>query len=129
MRKYIFIYKTTFMESLQYMMNLILGFTSFLLVIYVFLNLWEYIYSDSSNLIEGYSMTQMVWYVIFTEIMWFGNSNRTLTRQISEDIKSGSIAYGLNKPYNYLIFMITKHFGEMTIKMFLYTNYCYLRRK
>lgn len=120
MRKYIFIYKTTLMESLQYMMNLILGFTSFLLVIYVFLNLWRYIYSDSTNLIEGYSMTQMVWYVIFTEIMWFGNSNRTLTRQMSDDIKSGSIAYGMNKPYNYLYFIIAKHFGEMTIKLFLY---------
>jgi ABC-2 type transport system permease protein len=79
-----------------------------------------YIYSDSTNLIDGYTMTQMIWYVIFTEIMWFGNSNQTLTSQMSQDIKSGSIAYGMNKPYNYLYFMISKHFGEMTIKLLLY---------
>lgn len=120
MKKYFFIYKMTLMESLQYVMNLLLGFTTYVLVIYVFLYLWKYIYSDSSSLIEGYTLTQMVWYVIFTEIMWFGNSNKTLTTQMSEDIKSGSIAYGINKPYNYLAFMIAKHFGEITIRLGLY---------
>lgn len=120
MRKYLFIYKTTLMESLQYVMNILLGFTTFILFIYVFLNVWMFIYSDPQSLIQGYSMTQMIWYVIFTEIMWFGNSNYTLKGQISEDIKTGAIAYSINKPYNYLYFMITKHFGEMTIKLLMY---------
>ena len=120
MRKYLFIYKTTLMETLQYIVNIFLGFISFFLIIFVFLNLWQYIYSDSANIIDGYSMTQMVWYVILTEIMWFGNRNGLLINQISNDIKSGSIAYGLNKPYNYLYYTIAKHFGDVTIKLFLY---------
>lgn len=120
MKKYLFIYKTTLMENLQYIANIFLSFISFLLIIFIFLNLWQYIYSDSSNIIEGYSMTQMIWYVILTEIMWFGNRNGLLTNQISYDIKSGSIAYGLNKPYNYLYYTIAKHFGDVTIKLFLY---------
>lgn len=110
------------METLQYIVNIFLGFISFFLIIFVFLNLWQYIYSDSSNIIDGYSMTQMVWYVILTEIMWFGNRNAMLTNQISNDIKSGSIAYGLNKPYNYLYYTIAKHFGDVTIKLFLYLS-------
>ena len=120
MKKYFFIYKTAVMENLQYSMNLVFGILSYLLISFVFLNLWKYIYEDSSNLIAGYTMTQMVWYVILTEMMWFANSNGTLRRQLSQDIKSGGIAYGLNKPYNYLYFMISKHFGEITIRLGIY---------
>lgn len=120
MRKYLFIYKATLMESLQYIWNVLMGFITFFLLIFVFLNLWQYIYSDSDKLIEGYSMSQMIWYVILTEIMWFGNRNGILINQISEDIKGGGIAYGLNKPYNYLYYMVARHFGDITLKLFIY---------
>jgi len=120
MKKYFSIYKMTFLESIQYFGNLFFSFITFTLTIYIFLCLWEYLYQDSSNLIEGYSLTQMIWYVLLTECMWYGNKNRTLLEQISDDIKSGSIAYNLNKPYNYLIFVIFKHFGEVTLKFISY---------
>lgn len=120
MRKYIYIFKASFMESLQYIMNILLGFISFFILLYIFLNLWNYIYSDSTSLIEGYSKTQMIWYVVITEIMWFGTRNQTLTRQISNDIKSGTIAYNINKPYNYMFYIIARHVGEIAIKFFLF---------
>lgn len=120
MRKYIFIFKATLMESLQYVLNIVLGFVTFFVMLFVFMSLWEYMYSDSSNLINGYSLNQMVWYVIITEIMWYGTRNKTLTNQISSDIKSGTIAFGINKPYHYILYMIARHLGEITIQFFLY---------
>jgi ABC-2 type transport system permease protein len=120
MRKYFFVFKATLIESLQYVINILLGFITFFMILFVFINLWEYIYSDSANLISGYSMKQMIWYVIFTEIMWFGGGNKTLNRQISNDIKSGTIAYGINRPYHYLFYIIAKHLGEISIKLFLF---------
>lgn len=120
MRKYFFIYKATLIESFQYLMNILLGFISFFMMLFVFLCLWNYLYSDTSNLINGYSMQQMIWYVIFTEILWFGSRNRTLSSQITADIKSGTIAYGINKPYHYILYIISKHLGEITMKMFLF---------
>ena len=120
MRKYRFIFKTTLIESLQYVMNIVLGFVTFFIILFVFLNLWQYIYSDSGKLINGYSMNQMIWYVIITEIMWFGTRNNTLINQISNDIKSGSIAYVINKPYHYVLYMITRHIGEIVIKFFMF---------
>lgn len=122
MRKYLYIFKATLMESFQYVMNILLGFITFFLMLFVFIFLWNYIYSDSSNIINGYTMEQMIWYVIFTEVLWFGSRNRTLTAQISQDIKSGTIAYGINKPYHYLLFIISKHLGEIAIKMLLFTT-------
>lgn len=103
-------------------MNILLGFFTFFMILFVFMCLWDYIYSDSANIINGYSKEQMIWYVIFTEIIWFGSRNRTLSAQITTDIKSGTIAYGMNKPYHYISYIIAKHLGEILIKLFLFTG-------
>lgn len=117
MKKYLYIYKATLIESLSYIPNIILGFINFIGMMFVFLNLWEYMYSDSSQIINGYTMEQMIWYVLITENLWFGTRNKALTNQISQDIKSGNVAYNINKPYNYVFYIIAKHFGEITIKL------------
>ena len=114
MKKYIYIFKATFMENLQYISSMILYFVNFLVMIFVFLNLWEYMYSDSSQIINGYTMKQTIWYVLFAEVLWFG------TREISKDIKSGNIAYNINKPYNYIFYIIAKHFGEIFLKTIVF---------
>ena len=73
-------------------------------MMFVFLNLWQYIYSDPNELINGYSKMQMIWYVIITEILWMSLSGRKLCKKISEDVKGGNIAYNINKPYNYILY-------------------------
>lgn len=120
MRKYRYIYKATLMESLSYVMNIVLGFIIYFMILYVLINLWEYIYSDSTNLINGYSKQQMIWYVILTESIGFGARSRTLTTQMSLDIKSGTIAYGINKPYHYNLYILSKYLGEITLQFLLF---------
>lgn len=120
MRKYLFVLKATLIESLQYVLNILLGFITFFMILFVFMNLWEYIYSDTTKLINGYSKEQMIWYVILTEMIWFSTRNATLSFQISNDIKSGSIAYGMNKPYHYIAYIIAKHLGEIAVKSLMF---------
>ena len=116
MRKYLYIYKATLIESLSYITNILLGFINFIVMMFIFLNLWQYMYSDSTQIINGYTMEQMIWYVLITETLWFGTRNKSLIKQISQDIKTGNVAYNINKPYNYVFYIIAKHFGEITIK-------------
>lgn len=120
MKKYLNIFKATLINELQYVSDIVLGFLSFLIKIFIFLQLWNYLYDDPSSLIAGLSKDQMIWYVIITEMIWYGTRNKTLVSQITDDIKSGGIAYTLNKPYSYVIYIITKHFGEISIKFILY---------
>lgn len=120
MKKYLYIYKATLIENLSYIVNVILGFINFFVMMFVFLNLWQYIYADNSQIINGYTMKQMIWYVLITEVLWYGTRNKILTREISQDIKSGNIAYNINKPYNYVFYIIAKHLGEITIKFILF---------
>ena len=121
MKKYLYIYKATLIENLSYIYDILLGFVNFIVMMFVFLNLWEYIYLDSSQIINGYTISQMIWYVLVTETLWFGSKNKNLMKQINQDIKSGNIAYNINKPYNYVFYIIAKHLGEITIKFIAFS--------
>ena len=115
MKKYLYIYKSEVMTNLQYVFDIIVGFISYVIMIFIFLNLWKYIYSDPKELINGYNMNQMIWYVIVTEILWMSLGGRKLCGKISGDVKSGSITYKLNKPYNYVEYTLFGHLGQVTV--------------
>lgn len=116
MRKYIHIYKSELISTLQYMLNILFRLVNFILLIFIFMNLWNYIYDNSSELINGYSKNQMIWYVIITEIIWGATDGRRYCRKIADDVRSGNIAYIINKPYSYIGYAISSHLGETTIK-------------
>lgn len=121
MRKYLYIYKSELMTNLQYVFDLLVGFIGYVIHIFIFLNLWQYIYSDPKQIINGYTMNQMIWYVIITEILWTVLGGRSLSKKISEDVKSGNITYNINKPYNYVEYSLFNHLGLATLKFILLT--------
>ena len=120
MRKYLFIFKSELMSNLQYVFNTFTGFIGYFIHIFIFLNVWEYIYSDPNQIINGYSMTQMIWYVIITEILWSVSNGRKLCIKISEDVRCGNIAYNINKPYSYVGYSLANHLGSVAIKYIIY---------
>lgn len=120
MRKYLFIYKLEIMSNLQYISNILFGFISYALLLFVFFHLWNYIYSDPEELIHGYNMNQTIWYVILTEILWSSVGGKKLCQKISNDVRGGNIAYNLNKPYDYIGYSLSSHLGIATIKIILY---------
>lgn len=116
MKKYLFIYKTAIIDSLQYVFNIFTSFISYLLLVFIFINLWEYMYSNPDEVINGYTKAQMIWYVIITEILWMSLSGRAFCKSICDDVKGGNIAYNLNKPYSYILYSLFNHFGKRTIR-------------
>ncbi len=121
MKKYLYIYKSELMTSLGYTFDTIVGFIGYVIMIFIFLNLWNFIYSDPSELIKGYTMNDMIWYVIMTEILWSTVGSRKLCKQIANDVKSGAITYKINKPYSYVEYLLFNHLGHVTIKFILIT--------
>lgn len=120
MKKYLFIFKSEIMTNLQYVFNILAGFIGYFIILFIFLNLWRYIYSDPSEVINGYTMNQMIWYVIITEILWSILGGRKLCRKIIDDVRGGNIAYNINKPYNYIGYCLASHLGTATIKAIMY---------
>lgn len=121
MKKYLFIYKTEVMSNLQYIFNILIGFIGYFIMIFIFLNLWKYIYSDANEVINGFTMNQMIWYVIITEILWSTIGGRKFCHKIASDVKGGNIAYNINKPYNYIGYSLASHLGDCTVKGLMYT--------
>ena len=116
MRKYILIYKCELLSTLQYMVNILFRLVNFIFLIFIFMNLWGYMYDNPNELINGYSKNQMIWYVIITEILWGATDGRRYCRRIANDVRGGNIAYMINKPYSYIGYAISSHLGETTIK-------------
>lgn len=120
MKKYFYIFKFEFKTNIAYLTNLLFGFIGYAIMIYILLNLWNYTYSDPKELINGYSMNQMIWYVVITEILWGSLGGRLLCKSICDDVKSGNITYNLNKPYSYIGYVISSNFGRIFLKMIIY---------
>lgn len=121
MKKYLYIFKSELMSNLQYIFDILIGFISYCILIYIFLNLWQYVYSDPSEIINGYTIKQMIWYVIITEILWMSLSGRKYNRKICNDVKTGNIAYNIIKPYNYVEYSLFSHLGITTLRFILVT--------
>ena len=119
MKKYLYILKSEIMTNLQYSFDILVGFISYCILIFTFLNLWNYIYQDPNELINGYSMNQMIWYVIITEILWMSIGGRKLCKKICDDVRSGNIAYNINKTYNYVEYAFFNHMGLVIIRFII----------
>lgn len=113
MNKYFLIARTSFKEESKTLANTITAVFSFVVIIYIFNELWSYIYgSGVGTLINGYSLKMMLWYMIMAEILMYSVNARGTTRNFAQDVKSGRIAYQLNKPYNYYFYQIFSSFGK-----------------
>ena len=119
MKKYLYILKSEIMTNLQYTFDILTEFISYCIFIFIFLNLWNYIYSNPNELINGYNMNQMIWYVSITEILYLSVRGRKLCRKICDDVRGGNIAYNINKPYNYVEYALFSHLGLVTIRFIL----------
>ena len=60
--------------------------------------------NGGGTIINGYTLEMMIWYMIMAEIFMYAVNSRGVTRAFGSDIKSGKIAYQLNKPYNYYFY-------------------------
>ncbi len=105
--KYIHIFKISLSNNLVYFWNFIIRNLFFVFIIYIFLMLWGNIYGQKGDIISGLTLKKIIWYLIVTETITLSRSNFHI--QISEDVKSGAIAYGINKPYNYVLYCFLTH--------------------
>lgn len=119
MNKYLSIYRTSFRQESKTIANSLTSVVSFIVIIYIFQQLWQFIYGGSGGgtLIHGYSANMMIWYMIMAEVLMYSVNARGVTRAFSTDIKSGKIAYQLNKPYNYFSYQVCSQAGAFMWKL------------
>lgn len=116
MKKYLYIFKYTFINELSYFSKVVFRIVSYFLHIFMFYSVWHFIYKNGNNLINGFSLNQMMWYLIIAELFSMGTSRIARVRPVN-DIKSGSITYIMNKPYSYTGYIFTSYLAEGAIRL------------
>ena len=79
------------------------------LFVFVFSRIWAAVYSGRAG-IAGYDRPMMVWYFIVAEISVFGFGRFYST--LSEDIRSGQVAYLLARPYGFTAYHFSQTMGH-----------------
>lgn len=109
--KYWAIFQITLINSLAYPGELIGRSLMILPFMWIFYQLWKVTYAASgSEVINGLSLVDIMWYLMLAETIELGRP--PLARTISETVKDGSIAYLLNKPYDFLLYQLSTTLGE-----------------
>ncbi|HOB19670.1 MAG TPA: ABC-2 family transporter protein [Candidatus Atribacteria bacterium] len=117
LRKYLVVTRISLQNVIAYRSSALGGLLFYSLFIFVFFNLWRAIYKGGE--VTGYSLTQMIWYLCITELVVFG-CRSGVYNQMNDDVKSGSIAYQLNRPYHYVMFQFFNALGNMVFNLVIY---------
>ncbi len=112
-RKYLTVARVSVSNELAYRANMYASFAFYTLFIYIFMGLWKAIYAEGN--VQGYTYTQMVWYLIMTEFITFSNGSGIFTA-MSDEVKSGAVAYQLGRPVHFVFFQFANAAGQMIPK-------------
>ena len=118
MRKYLEIFKTQLLTRLSYPGDLLGHGLTIIIYLLVFIFLWRATYRSagaSNGTIAGLNLQQTIWYLMLAETMML--SKPRLSGVISTAVKDGSVAYLLNKPYNFLLYHFSVGLGDSITNM------------
>ena len=120
MKKYFSIFTTQLLNSLAYPAEMFWRSLAIVVFMWIFASLWKVTYAvtDVESSI-GLSLNGMLWYFMLGEVIEL--SKPRLTNIISEAVKDGSIAYLLNKPFNFLLYHYSAGMGESIVRALMHT--------
>ncbi|MBK8987415.1 MAG: ABC-2 family transporter protein [Chloroflexi bacterium] len=115
--KYAAITLTNLQNQLAYVWEALNRAVFIVLIMFVFVQLWTAVYeSQGVTEIAGLSLSATIWYLLIAETLELGKMRHD--ERISEEVKDGSVAYTLTRPYNYLAYHFFNGLGETAVKMF-----------
>ncbi len=111
--KYWEVAKVNYLNSTTYLTNVLARSATVVFRIWIFTQLYRVTYAVSGVFSIGQMTVPMViWTLMFTQ--GFQTATRPgVVRLIDEEVKSGSLAYSLNRPYSYLLFHYFSQLGRI----------------
>ncbi len=116
--KYSAITLTNLQNQLAYVWDAASRAFFIVIIMFIFTQLWTAVFqSQQTSHIAGLSLAQTIWYFLIAEVMELSKPRHDA--RISEEVKDGTIAYTLIRPYNYLAYHFFNGLGENLVKMVL----------
>ncbi len=115
--KYAEVAKIELINSFAYIYEFLAGAVFIAIILFVFFNMWTAIYKFSNvTVISGFSFAALMWFLVVSESITF-TDGKSISKRISEEVKSGDIAYSLNKPYNFILYNYAYHIGSALLSV------------
>jgi len=112
--KYWAIFRTQLLNSLAYPVDLLGRSLLIVLFMWIFMNLWRVTYgATGARSIAGLTLADTMWYLMMAEAVML--SKHELSETMSEQVKDGSVAYLLNKPYNFILYHFATGLGDSVL--------------
>jgi ABC-2 type transport system permease protein len=113
--KYWAIFATQMVNSLAYPTELIGRSLVILPFMWIFYQLWQVTFASTGQTeLNGLTLRDTLWYLMLAETIEL--SRPRLGNSISEAVKDGSIAYFLNKPYDFVLYHFSASMGETVFR-------------
>lgn len=106
-------------ENITYVPSLVFRFISFFINMFAITSVWRFIYDDPSKIINGYTFSKMIWYLLIAEVFGYASGDSMIS-EIEEDVSSGTIAYKVNKPYQYIFYNYARSLSDSLIRFVMY---------
>ena len=114
--KYTAITRINLQSNLAYAREVAFRSIFMLIILYVFVQLWTATYTaTSSTSIAGLTLPDTIWYLVLTETIML--SKIRFAGKIAEEVKDGSLAYTIGRPYSYLLYHFFYGLGDVVLRM------------
>lgn len=109
--KYWAIFTTQLQNAAAYPLDLAARSLSIVLFMVVFFGLWRAVYAaQGAASIAGLTLRDTLWYLMLAETIVL--SRPRMAQQIAAQVRDGSIAYVLNKPYSFVLYQAAASLGD-----------------
>ncbi|MBN1304002.1 MAG: ABC-2 family transporter protein [Anaerolineales bacterium] len=114
--KYWAIFKIQLLNVMAYPSELLGRSFSIIIFMLVFASLWRTAYGIAgTDTLQGITLPGMLWYLMIAETIELSRPRVSTT--ISRQVKTGELAYVLNKPYNFLAYHFSTSFADSLFRM------------
>lgn len=114
--KYTEVGKLNLQNHLIYVTDFLWRTMFLVIIVFIFLQLWRAAYGSLEvETVADYTLPEMLWYFMFAETIVL--SRPRLSGRIDDDVKQGSLAYALSKPYSYVFYQYATFMSEATLRI------------
>lgn len=113
--RYFHVARVSARQQWAYRAELALRSISMVLFMGIFIALWRTAYAATGiEHLAGYTLPAMIWYLGMAETLTLSTSR--IFNDISEDVKSGQLAYTLTRPIPYPLFQVAQSLGDSALR-------------
>ncbi|MYA03766.1 MAG: hypothetical protein F4Y37_04035 [Caldilineaceae bacterium SB0664_bin_22] len=115
LNRYGALFRMPLLENLAEVGNVVSAVLVMTMFMWVFAMLWQAVFAaQGTDLIAGLTLKHTLWYLLMAELVVL--SKPLLAEEISDSIKTGSIAYDLMRPLDFGLFHLSRYAGHVAFR-------------